>query len=205
MRNQGVYPVFLIACEQALLFGRVKRVWRERASERQSRKWPARLTWLTQIGELARRLVFWLSSGGASSVKEEAACELIGTKKGAIFSLIYFFKSFCIYYIPHNYVIPQAMLHAIPQAMPMPFRKHIPPFTLTGFSKWCEDELQSSNPLFKVRRKRKTKSKIQICFSMWCGNEKWKWNFNSIFPWHWKTVGTKAHAFYCFLKEKSLF
>ena len=36
-------------------------------------------------------------------------------KKGAIFSLIYFFKTFCIYYIPHNYVITQAMPHAIPQ------------------------------------------------------------------------------------------
>ena len=45
-----------------------------------------------------------------------AVCELIGAKKDAIFSFIYFFKSFCIYYIPHNYVIPQAMPHAIPQA-----------------------------------------------------------------------------------------
>ena len=35
-------------------------------------------------------------------------------KKGALFSLIYFFGSFCIYYIPHNYVTPQAMPHAIP-------------------------------------------------------------------------------------------
>ena len=60
-------------------------------------------------------LAFWLSSGRASNIKGAAACELIGAKKGAIFSLIYFFKSFCIYYIPHNYVIPQAMLHAIPQ------------------------------------------------------------------------------------------
>ena len=30
------------------------------------------------------------------------------------FSLIYFFESFCMYYIPHNYVIPQAMPHVIP-------------------------------------------------------------------------------------------
>ena len=36
----------------------------------------------------------------------------LAPKKGAIFSLIYFFW---IYYIPHNYVIPQAMPHAIPQ------------------------------------------------------------------------------------------
>ena len=36
-------------------------------------------------------------------------------KQGAIFSLIYFFKSFCLYYIPHNYVIPQAMPRAISQ------------------------------------------------------------------------------------------
>ena len=39
-----------IACEQALLFGRVKRVSRERANERR------RLASLAQIGELARRL-----------------------------------------------------------------------------------------------------------------------------------------------------
>ena len=31
------------------------------------------------------------------------------------FSLIYFFESFCMYYLPHNYVIPQAMPHVIPQ------------------------------------------------------------------------------------------
>ena len=146
MRNQGVYPGFLIASEQALLFGRVKRVSRERASERQSRKWPTRLTSLTQIGELARRLVFWLSSGGASNVKEEAACELIGTKKGAIFSLIYFFKSFCIYYIPHNYVIPQAMLHAIPQAM-----LHAIPQTHSSFF---------PHRFFKVMRRRITEFKF---------------------------------------------
>jgi len=32
-----------------------------------------------------------------------------------LFSLIYFFAPFSIFYIPHNYVIPQAMPHAIPQ------------------------------------------------------------------------------------------
>ena len=32
-----------------------------------------------------------------------------------LFSLIYFFAPFSIFYIPYNYVIPQAMLHAIPQ------------------------------------------------------------------------------------------
>ena len=62
----------IIACEQALLFGRVKRVSRERASERRSRvgqrkgelatisheisRVPARLASLAQMGELARRL-----------------------------------------------------------------------------------------------------------------------------------------------------
>ena len=42
----GVNVEILIACEQALLFGRVKRVSRERASERRSREGPAK-------GELA--------------------------------------------------------------------------------------------------------------------------------------------------------
>ena len=31
------------------------------------------------------------------------------------FSLIYFFAPFSIFYIPHNYVIPQAVPHAIPR------------------------------------------------------------------------------------------
>ena len=31
------------------------------------------------------------------------------------FSLIYFFAPFSIFYITHNYVIPQAVPHAIPQ------------------------------------------------------------------------------------------
>ena len=43
-------------------------------------------------------------------------------------------------------------------------------------------EIRSSNPFFKVKRKRKTKSKIQICFSMSCENEKCKWHLN--FIWH---------------------
>ena len=49
----------LVACAQALLFGRVKRVSRERASGRRSREGPrplTRLASLAQIGELARRL-----------------------------------------------------------------------------------------------------------------------------------------------------
>ena len=50
-----------LAREQALLFGRVKRVSQERASKRRSRKGQAsrvlaRLTSLAQIGELVRRL-----------------------------------------------------------------------------------------------------------------------------------------------------
>ena len=68
--------------------------------------------------------------------------------------LIYFFALFSINYIPHNYVIPQAMPHAIkPEIMPspyypfmslekkkrliagyMPFHKLISPFTPTGGS-----------------------------------------------------------------------
>ena len=45
----------------------------------------------------------------------------IGTKKRGgkdahmFFSLIYFFAPFSIFYITHNYVIPQAVPHAIPQ------------------------------------------------------------------------------------------
>ena len=56
-----------------------------------------------------------LHSRLARNIKKAAACALIGAKKGAIFSLINFFESFCIYYILHNYVIPQAITHAMPQ------------------------------------------------------------------------------------------
>ena len=51
------------------------------------------------------------------NINVAAACELSSAKKGSniIFSLIYLLKSFRMYYILHNYVIPQAMPHAIPQ------------------------------------------------------------------------------------------
>ena len=81
------------------------------------------------------------------------------------------------------------------------------------FSKWCENEkrklklisvfqsdakakyeIRSSKPFFKVRRKRKAKSKIQICLSMSCENEKWIWHLNSFLPCYRKTVGAKVHA-----------
>ena len=44
------------------------------------------------------------------------------------FSLIYFFAPFSIFYILHNYFIPQAM--------PRAFRKLIPSFTLTVIDVW---------------------------------------------------------------------
>ena len=58
-----IYVMLRIACEQALLFGRVKRVSGERASERRSREGPrsrvlARLASLAQKGEVARRLCY---------------------------------------------------------------------------------------------------------------------------------------------------
>ena len=59
-------------------------------------------------------VAFWLSS--YVNIKTAAAfANWLAPKKDALFSLIYFFGSFCIYYIPHNYTIPQAMPHAIPQ------------------------------------------------------------------------------------------
>ena len=62
---------------------------------------------------------------------------------------------------------------------------------------WCINPLFKfvQKSVFQSKRKRKTKSNIQICFSMSCKNEKCKWNLNSIFPCYRKTVGTKVHAF----------
>ena len=49
-----------------------------------------------------------------NNIKTAAAfANLLASKKGALFSLMYFFGSFCVYYIPNSYVIPQAMPHAI--------------------------------------------------------------------------------------------
>ena len=39
----------------------------------------------------------------------------LGKDARMFFSLIYLFVPFSIFYIPNNYVIPQAMSHAIPQ------------------------------------------------------------------------------------------
>ena len=48
-----------------------------------------------------------------------------------LFCLIYFFTPFSISYIPHNYVIPQAMPHAIPQIRSAfyPHRKQVAKLT----------------------------------------------------------------------------
>ena len=69
------------------------------------------------------------------AIKKRLLVNWLASKKGAIFSLIYFFKSFCIYYIPPNYVIPQAMPHAIPQAH-SPFYPHR--FSIGQWSESCE-------------------------------------------------------------------
>ena len=61
--------------------------------------------------------------------------------------------------------------------------------------KWKTKIKRNSLPFFKVVRKRKTKYEVQIRFSMSCEKEKWKWNLNSIFPCHRKTVGNKVHEF----------
>ena len=55
---EGIKATARLACEQALLFGGVKRVSRERVSERRSREGRVlvRFASLAQIGELARRL-----------------------------------------------------------------------------------------------------------------------------------------------------
>ena len=44
-----------------------------------------------------------------------------------LFSLIHFFESLCINDTPHNYVIPQAMPHAIPQTYSVFYAHRFPP------------------------------------------------------------------------------
>ena len=59
------------------------------------------------------------------------------------FSFIYFFAPFFIFYIPHNYVIPQAMPHAIPQTHSS-FYPHRTWYTLISRS-WKELATMSCN------------------------------------------------------------
>jgi len=68
-----------------------------------------------------------------------------------------------------------------------------------------EYENRNSNPLFKMRRKRKTKNEIQIRCSMSQVDKtrKIKWNLNSIFLFHRKTVGTKVHTLKTNFRVKS--
>ena len=73
-------------------------------------------------------------------------CKLIGAKKGALFSLIYFFGSFCVYYIPHNYVIPQPMPHAIPQTHSSSYPYRTLP-TMHCRSQHCWELLHLFSPL----------------------------------------------------------
>ena len=49
------------------------------------------------------------------ALKNGFFCKLIGAKKGHTFLFNLFLRAISIYYILHNYVIPQAMPHAIPQ------------------------------------------------------------------------------------------
>ena len=64
---------------------------------------PPLFVWASQISNM----YFFL--------KKQLLVNWLAPKKGAISRLIYFFKPFCICYIPHNYVISQAMPHAILQ------------------------------------------------------------------------------------------
>ena len=82
----------LLACEQALLLGRVKRVSRERAraggKEAPRSRVLARLASLAQIGELARRLktcfplLVFNMARGFENVCESMICGVKASKKG---------------------------------------------------------------------------------------------------------------------------
>ena len=99
------------------------------------------------------RSLSWLfdrHSSQARNIKKRLLVSWLAPKKGAIFCLIYFFKSFCIYYIPHNYVIPQAMPHAIPQTHSS-FYPHRSKTSQSPLTKGCPKSLQMTIPLAKRR------------------------------------------------------
>ena len=78
----------------------------------------------------------------ARNIKKAAASELIGVKKRAIFSLIYFCESICLYYIP------QAMPHAIPQTH-FPFYPH-------RLIVWIRKKLSKHQSYHKVKRAKRS-------------------------------------------------
>ena len=66
-------------------------------------------------------------------------------KKARFFSLMYFCESSCINRISHKYVIPQivfCIIMPLRTSFHIPFRKLIPPFTLTG-----QCQVQSKVPI----------------------------------------------------------
>ena len=67
--------------------------------------------------------------------------------------LIYFFESFCIYYIPHNYVIPQGMPHALPHRypffLPSPLNVVLFPLLIVDCSGYTESCRFTSEKVFR--------------------------------------------------------
>ena len=99
------------------------------AVQKANRPWEISLSWL-----------FDCHRSRARNIKKAAARKLFGAKKGRIFGLIHFFKSFCIYFIPHNYVIPQANPHAIPQTHSVFYPHRLEMFkTFYSTSDWRND------------------------------------------------------------------
>ena len=126
----------------------------------------------------------------ACNIRKAAAYELIGAKKGAIFSLIYFFKSFCIYYISHNYVIPQAMPHATPQTHSASYPHQL--FCSLKFSCRHGFSISLSNGVPPFSRNLRGRTffffhLMNICFvfviDLYVDKHK--------LPGHWETVGKK--------------
>ena len=83
-----------------------------------------------------------------ATFKKRLLVNWLAPKKGAIFSLIYFFESFCLYHIPHNYVIPQAMQHAIPQT-----HSAFYPHRLVV---WIRQKLSNHQSYHKVKRAKRS-------------------------------------------------
>ena len=97
---RDVVSVAMLPAARLIKASRIFWLWKKLMDREKSRS----LSWL-----------FDCHRSRARNIKKRLIVSWFAPKKGAIFSLIFFFTSFCIYYIPHNYVTPQAMPHAIPQ------------------------------------------------------------------------------------------
>ena len=167
-------------------------------------------------------VAFWLSS--YVNIKTAAAfANWLAPKKDALFSIIYFFGSFCIYYIPHNYIIPQAIPQTHSASYPhrsmwtkCPVKFLVPrrlgkwnsnSISIFRFSFSHDIEKQIWILLFVFRFRLTLKNAFELRFSFFVFASLWKTDMNFVFRFHITLKNGFEFRFCmaCYLKNRSEF